>query len=161
MPRLHVSHCQARWELFGKGSPGTKTGQIHPNRRSSIRDILLTEKRDAIKPKVKSCFDSGGTLIVVLFGDDNPDPDEDLVASFQAELVKFYVKYSAAPITIWQQNHLRGLLEKFPSLALRVRGVPSFGFYRSLARGRTVHKKGPTTIRASNGRHVIVVAIDR
>ena len=54
-----------------------KTGPIHPNRPSAIREILLIAKRAAIKPKIKSCFDNGGTLIIVLFGDDNPDPDED------------------------------------------------------------------------------------
>ena len=106
-----------------------KTGRIYPNRPSAIKDILLTEKRDAIKPKVKSCLDNGGKLVIVLFGDDNPDPNEDLVSSFQDELAKNDGKCADARIKVWQQNQLLGYFEKFPSLALRVMGVSSLGFY--------------------------------
>lgn len=106
-----------------------KSGPMHPQRPGKIKDILLTEKRDAIKPKIKSCLDSGGTLIVILFGDDNPDPNEDFVAGFQEELAQFDSKYLTAAIEIWQQNQLRGFFEKFPSLALRLKGGSANGFY--------------------------------
>lgn len=106
-----------------------KTGALVPSRPSEIRDILLTENKDAIKPKVKSCFDAGGTLVVVLFGYDNPDPNENIVALFQNELSKFDKRYANASIQVWQQNHLIGFFEKFPSLALRTKGMPFQGIY--------------------------------
>ena len=65
----------------------------------------------------------------MLFGDDNPDREEDLVPSFQGELAKIDGKYSVAPIEIWQQNHLVGFFNKFPSLALRIKGTSVAGFY--------------------------------
>jgi hypothetical protein len=73
---------------------------------------------------VKSCLDKDGTLIIVLFGWDNPETkDDQLVNKFKEKLILIDRKYNNAKIEIWQQNKLRGFLTPFPSLALRIKGL--------------------------------------
>ena len=104
---------------------------------SSAKDILLKEKSTEIKPKIKSCLDKDGTLVIVLFGSDNPETkDNQLIDICKKVLSQIDSKYSNAKIEIWRQNNIIGYLRDFPSLALHVNGrdKQSFQTLRSWSR---------------------------
>ena len=61
-----------------------KTGNFPLSNESHIKSILFKDKTNELKPRVKSCLDKDGTLIIVLFGWDNPETkDDQLVDKFK------------------------------------------------------------------------------
>ena len=101
-----------------------KTGNFSLSNESHIKSILFKDKTNELKPRVKSCLDKDGTLIIVLFGWDNPETkDDQLVDKFKENLILIDQKYNNANIEIWRQNNLIGFLKPFPSLTLRIRGL--------------------------------------
>ncbi|TAK23119.1 MAG: hypothetical protein EPO26_09740 [Chloroflexota bacterium] len=103
-----------------------KTGRYSPYKRANVDKLLLTPRslRQAreLKPRIKSCLDHNGTLVIVLFGWDDPDTDEEASALVRRTLADVDMKYAAASVEVWRQNTIRGLIETFPSLALRLSG---------------------------------------
>ncbi len=105
-----------------------KTGKFSLKGERYIRNILLRKgaskyelTSDDLKPRVKACFDKGGTLVVVLFGSDNPDPVEDATAkAFQKLLKTISSTYETAKIEICRQNQIIAFLKPFPSISLLV-----------------------------------------
>ena len=105
-----------------------KTGKFSLKGEGDIRNILLRNgaskyelTSDDLKPRVKACFDNGGTLVVVLFGSDNPDAEEDAALNaFQKVLKNISPAYETAKIEIWRQNQIIAFLKPFPSIALLV-----------------------------------------
>ncbi len=100
-----------------------KIGPFSLKGNSKIREILFNKEKSTavLKPRVKSCLDKGGTLIVVLFGWDGPEVEDDqLRDKFRIELMNIDPKYWTANIEIFRQNNLISFLKPFPSLALRV-----------------------------------------
>ena len=106
-----------------------KTGKFSLKGGANIRAILLrkaarTKKSPTpkdLQPRVKACLDKGGTLVVALFGSDNPDPDENAtLKAFRKLLKKVSSAYENAQIEVWRQNHIIGFLKPFPSIALLV-----------------------------------------
>ena len=66
-------------------------------------------------------MDKGGNLVVVLFGSDNPETEnQQVVNEFKKQLVGVDAKYNKAKIEIWRQNQLIGFCKPFPSLALQI-----------------------------------------
>jgi hypothetical protein len=53
-----------------------KTGDFIVSQDGYIREILFKEKSKELKARVKSCLDNDGTLVVVLFGWDNPERED-------------------------------------------------------------------------------------
>lgn len=104
-----------------------KTGDYALSKKANIRKILFTPKSKGkeLEPKVKSCLDKDGILVVVLFGWDNPGKKdiEEYTHSFREELTKFDEHYANARIEVWLPNQLMGFFNTFPSLALRVKGL--------------------------------------
>ncbi len=101
-----------------------KTGDFSLSNESHIKSILFKDQTYELKPRVKSCLDKDGTLIIVLFGWDNPETkDDQLVNKFKENLILIDQKYNNANIEIWRQNNLIGFLKPFPSLTLRIRGL--------------------------------------
>lgn len=99
-----------------------KTGDFSLT-EAHIKDILFKNDTKELKPRVKSCLDKNGTLVVVLFGWDQPQTEDDkFIERFKKILVDIDPKYSNAKIEIWLQNHLISFLKLFPSLALQVNG---------------------------------------
>ena len=106
-----------------------KTGSFSLSGNSDINPILFRSGSSDLKPRVKSCLDAGGTLIVVLFGSDSPDAvDDQAKERFHEALTSVDDVYASANVEIWRQNHLRGFLSRYPSLALRVTGRDSMDF---------------------------------
>lgn len=100
-----------------------KTGKFSSEPDSEIKAILFKKDSKELKPRVKSCFDKAGTLVVVLFGFDNPDSeDEKLKNKFKKILTTVGTEYQNAKIEILRQNHLRSLVSAYPSLCLRLNG---------------------------------------
>ena len=106
-----------------------KTGSFSLSGNSDINPIMFRSGSSDLKPRVKSCLDAGGTLIVVLFGSDSPDAvDDQAKERFYDALTSVDEVYASANVEIWRQNHLRGFLSRYPSLALRVTGRDSMDF---------------------------------
>ena len=100
-----------------------KTGGFSLSREGDIKAILFSEGNHALKPKIKSCLDRNGTFVIVLFGCDNPEAQEDQsINRIKAVLERFDSNYGGARIEIWRQNNIRGFLTLYPSLALKVTG---------------------------------------
>jgi len=100
-----------------------KTGEFSLSQTSKIKKILLIEKSNELKPRIKSCFEKNGTLIVVLFGWDNPEVKDDAIKEkFHEVLADINPQYADVQIEIWRQNNLISFISIFPSLALRVNG---------------------------------------
>ena len=109
-----------------------KTGDFNISKSGSIDEILFREKMTELRPRIKSCLENQGTLVVVLFGWDNPDKTEG------STLQKFRDKleclgYPQARIEICRANNIMSFLQPFPSLALRVnrRGIAPLQTYES------------------------------
>jgi hypothetical protein len=100
-----------------------KTGEFKPSTSSNIKSILYRNKSRELKPRVKSCLDNSGTLVIMLFGWDDPEIRDDWLSNeFRQELANVGKDYENASIEIWPQNKIIGFLKAFPSLALKVTG---------------------------------------
>jgi len=86
-----------------------KTGDFNISQKNYIKEILFQKDTTMLKPKVKSCLDKNGTLVIVLFGWDKPERrDDGLKNKFQEALIKIDDKYRTANIEIWRQNQIIG-----------------------------------------------------
>lgn len=109
----------------GENTYQIKTGFFNIRQPAKVKEILTDAptkrraKRD-LKPRIRKCLDAGGVLFVVLFGWDEPDPQNDPRDEFRTQLAEFDPKYASARIEILKQNHLINLLSTYPSLALQV-----------------------------------------
>ncbi len=98
-----------------------KAGDFSLNRQENIKDILFKDNSTELKPRIKSCFDNDGTLVIVLFGWDDPETkDNQLVDKLKKQLETVDPKYKDAKIEVWRQSNLIGFFQPFPSLALRI-----------------------------------------
>ncbi len=105
-----------------------KTGNFKLD-KTNIREILFYKSSGALKSRIKSCFDRQGTLIVVLFGSDKPEQeDNQIIKKFRKLLSEFDTDYAKAKIEIFRQNNIISFLEPFPSLALLANGRGSLRF---------------------------------
>jgi hypothetical protein len=100
-----------------------KTGGFSLSGDGEIRKILFDDK-GALKPRVKTCLDNDGTLVVVLFGWDNPDQTDEkgVLQRFVELLAAVDEKYKTGKIEVWRQNNVIGFFSQYPSLALRMAG---------------------------------------
>ena len=106
-----------------------KTGSFSPSSDGDIKSVLFREGTNELKPRVKSCIDRGGTLIIVLFGWDNPETaDDQHINKFKEKLTLIDAKYQDAKIEIWGQNKLKSFLKPFPSLVLDLKRISSLPF---------------------------------
>ncbi|MGA2315056.1 MAG: hypothetical protein ABSG71_01580 [Thermodesulfobacteriota bacterium] len=106
-----------------------KTGDFSLSREADIKSILFKEGTSELKPRVKSCLDRDGTLVIVLFGWDEPERvDEQHINKFKEKLLPIDAKCSNSKIEIWGQNKLMSFLTPFPSLALALKGLSGLQF---------------------------------
>ncbi len=121
-----------------------KTGDFSLGDDSHIKKILFKDGSTELRPRVKSCLDKNGTLVVVLFGWDNPETkDDQLINKFKEKLTRIDHKYNNAKIEIWRQNNLIGFLKPFPSLALQAneRAKARFQTHQSWSRDAEMKKE--------------------
>ncbi len=77
-----------------------KTGEFSLKGEKHIKDILFKKGTTELKPRIKSCLDQNGTLIVVLFGWDGPAKDAALSEKFRTELAAVDPNYQNVIIKI-------------------------------------------------------------
>jgi len=100
-----------------------KTGDFNLSQDKYVKEVLFRPNSRELRTRVKSCLENRGTLIVVLFGWDDPArKDEQILGKFREQLSDVNPEYADARIEVWQQNHLIGFLRPFPALALRANG---------------------------------------
>ena len=106
-----------------------KTGGFSLSGDSDVKSLLFRDNTNELKPRIKSCLDQGGTLVAVLFGSDNPEPEDDQIRGRIINLLRdIDESYATASIEIWRQNQICGFLTRFPSLSLHVNGREHLDF---------------------------------
>ena len=105
----------------GKTVYQIKSGKTKPN----LKDELLG--KEGVKTGIQACLDADGTYVLVCTGIDLVDREHREILS----QIKDYLKpYSKQPpkVDVWSQNTLRGFVERFPSLALDLKGLSDAKF---------------------------------
>lgn len=101
-----------------------KTGELTLN-RAGIKSILCKPRSNALKPRIQSCLDQGGRLVIVLFGSDVPDREENkAVNDIRAKLAAIDPAYADARVEVFRQNNLVSFTQQYPSLVLQLRHIP-------------------------------------
>ena len=98
-----------------------RTGAFSPG--SSIARALFTRQGD-VKPRIRSCIEGGGTLVVLLFGWEGTGRmgDDALSERFRTALASKSGALSGARVDVWGLGRIIASLEQFPGLASRVSG---------------------------------------
>ena len=102
-----------------------KTGtDFKPWRKADLKKELFGTKspaKTALAESVKTCLEADGTYIIVCTG---TDPVQREAEQAQAHLEQLLQQggFPEADVEVWGQNHLISLLQRFPSLALKVTG---------------------------------------
>ena len=86
---------------------------------STVRKILRTND-GKLRPGIKSCFDRGGTLVMVFTGVDTPVQKINKICD-QTE--KYIPEYKSPRLEIWVQSNLRQFLKPHPRLYLKILGI--------------------------------------
>lgn len=127
---------QSLHDLVKKGTTAYqfRSGAFAPAR--SIPDILLARRGDRdVKPRIRSCLEAGGTLVVMLFGWDGPQGDgarQDMAGRFLEVLSSRPGSWEGARVDVWGLNRIVATLEEFPSLTLGLSGVHDVRFLSHL-----------------------------
>lgn len=100
-----------------------KAGDYSLGERDKRQELLFSG--GVLKPRIKACFDAGGTFAVVLLANDSPNA-EDWMAKIREELPD---EYKEAKIKIIQQGNLVAALKPFLALSLRVNGRSGAAFF--------------------------------
>lgn len=95
-----------------------RTGAFAPG---SIADILFTRQGE-VKPRIRSCIEDGGTLVVMLFGWDGTarTDDEAMAERFRKALAAKSSTLAGASVDVWGLNRIAAAIEQFPGLAFGV-----------------------------------------
>ncbi len=91
---------------------------------SNANKIVKKERSNEFKPKIKECFENNGTLVVVLTGNTNPDPQNSAIANLRNAIKAIDPQYENANIEIWRADMIQGFLENFPSIRLHLQPTP-------------------------------------
>lgn len=118
----------------GLASYQIKTGKFSASTASDIRSLLVQPKhaggnkvptKDQLQPRVRACFDKGGTFVVVLFGAELVNPEENHgvteISNFMATVDPAYAN---VPVKIFRANQLCSAIKAIaPGIALRLNRV--------------------------------------
>ena len=117
-------------DLVCEGKTGfqIKTGAFQPNDKSTLQRELFGKtpkgyarqaKPQFLKPGIKECLDVQGRYIVVAFGAKMAAPQKKKAIHL---LLDFFAKcgFQSPSVDVWGQDDLKGLVQPFPSLCLRI-----------------------------------------
>lgn len=106
-----------------------KTGEFTPD-GSSIKEILFVKSKAELKPRIKTCLEQNGTLVIIFFAWDNPNKADNECHDKFIKVLKSVEngKYASADIEIWKQNTLCGFLKQYVSLSLKIKGQDKIKF---------------------------------
>lgn len=99
-------------------------GSFKPWQVADIREELFGKQapsRDALGQRVRDLLDGDGTYVLICTKTDPVEPER---TQAEQHLEKFFAEcgYSDACVEVWGQSNLIGLLQRFPSLALKLNG---------------------------------------
>lgn len=114
-----------------------KTGNFSASKDSDIRSLLVQPKfavgahqrtKNELQPRVLSCFEKGGTFVVVLFGSDLVGPDDDhgatQISDFMAAIDPAFAK---VVVRIIRANQLCSAIKVLaPGIAMRLNRVQGY-----------------------------------
>lgn len=126
-----------------------KTGGFAASSKSDFKQLFLNEDCTDFKPRVRTCFEKGGTFVAVLFGSDLPDRTDDEAAQNCREFVSNRApQFANCKIRVLRQNQIAGLLSRYPALALKVQflrlpGMSVHREWRDEIESRMALKLGP------------------
>jgi len=96
---------------------------------SHIKDILFIKDKTELKPRIKTCLDKNGVLVIVFFAWDGPDRTDDQCRNKFIEVLKSAdSKYASTNVEIWRQNTICGFLKQYISLSLKIKGQDRINF---------------------------------
>ena len=118
----------------GPTSYQIKTGKFSASNFSDIRSLLVQPKqvpgnkvptKDQLQPRVRACFDKGGIFVVVLFGVELVNPEENHgvkeISDFMAAVDPAYAR---VPVKIFRANQLASAIKVVaPGIALRLNRI--------------------------------------
>lgn len=125
-----------------------KTGDtFKPWQKASLRKELFGNgaiSKASLAESVRECLKAGGLYILICTG---TDPVDSEARRAKAHLKGFFKKcgFPKARYEVWGQNHLIGLLQRFPSLALKVTGNAQLDFQTHATWGGQVEMRRPFT----------------
>lgn len=102
-----------------------KAGHSFTPTEAALRKELFGDAAVApanLGESVRACLDADGTYILVCTGADPTEPVRNSAKSYLRRAFNV-CGYPNAQVEVWGQNHLIGLLKRFPSLALAVNGA--------------------------------------
>src|SRR5712692_963002 len=102
-----------------------KTGDLRPWQESVVRKELFgdatEESKETLADQVRHCMDQGGTYVLVCTGVDLTSRQrDDAIGIIKEKLTR--CGYSDPKVDVLSQNQLIGILQRFPSLSLRLNG---------------------------------------
>lgn len=107
-----------------------KTGAFKVNSLAKARKIIQKDRVREFKTRIKTCLENDDTLVVVLFGNDDPDATGDTSLGYLREAIaEVDSTYENARLEIWNQNQLKAFLLPYPSLRIRLQGRPPADIY--------------------------------
>lgn len=110
-----------------------KTGAFSAANSSEVRALLVQPKhkalanltREHLQPRVRSCFEKGGTFVTVLFGTDLVGPaDEHGVTQIRAAITTIDPAFANAKVRVIRANQLCAAVKLLaPGIALRLNSL--------------------------------------
>jgi len=133
---LNLTHVALPAGLIvaGLASYQIKTGNFSASKSSDIRSLLVQPKytagnniptKDQLQSCVRACFDKGGTFVVVLFGAELVNPDENYgVKKITEFMATVDPAYANVQVKILKANQLCSVIKTIaPSIALRLNRI--------------------------------------
>ncbi|MEC5397340.1 hypothetical protein [Uliginosibacterium sp. H1] len=114
-----------------------KTGRFSASQPSEIRSLLVQPKfvagdyqrtKEQLQPRVLSCFEKGGSFVVVLFGSDLVGPEDDHGATQIKEFMAgIDPEFAKVPVRVVRANQICSAIKILaPGIALRLNRVQGY-----------------------------------
>lgn len=140
-----------------------KTGNtFKPWRKADLKKELFGTKkpsRTALAESVRTCLEADGTYIVVCTGTD-PVQREAEQAQAHLEQLLSQAGFPETDVEVWGQSHIIGLLQQFPSLALKVTGNARVDFQTHEAWASQAEMRRPLTTGAQQETFIESVRVE-
>jgi len=107
-----------------------KTGDFALNDSHFSELLGRYSNHNELNTRIKSCLDSNGRFVVVLFGWDNPDKTDDECRKAVSDFITRKWGYANPNVEIWRQNQICAFLSQYPTLALEVKQLDTVQFER-------------------------------
>ena len=123
-----VKDCEDLSDLVKAGFTGyqIKAGDsFKPWQLGTIQSELLGKnepRKENLGTSVRACLDRGGTYVLVCFGHDFVEPQQEQALN---NLISLFTQcgYTNPQVEVWGQTAIIGFVQRFPSLVLQLQGL--------------------------------------